>query len=140
MAGPARRQARTLALQALYESDTTGHSADAALARMLEAEEVNAPTRELAESLLRGVNMHRSEIDRLLAEAAPQRPVEDIAAIDRNVLRLAIYEVVFDNRAPVAAVLNEAVALAKRFGSESSGRFVNGVLRTIAGSATGQSR
>ncbi len=85
---------------------------------------------------MQGVQTNRPAIDRILAEVAPQWPLSEVAAIDRNILRIAIYEVLFDNETPVRAAVNEAVELAKTFGSESSARFVNGVLGTVAARAT----
>ena len=75
---------------------------------------------------------HRPDIDRLIQRKAPAWPLEQLAPVDRNLLRLAIYEVLFDNRVPVRAAINEAVELAKRFGSDSSPRFVNGVLGSVS--------
>ncbi|MER3420392.1 MAG: transcription antitermination factor NusB [Chloroflexota bacterium] len=136
MATGTRRRARILALQALYEADVGRHAAEEVLAR-LSAERPDPPAVvEFARRLVQGVLAHRSAIDRILAEVAPQWPLTEVAAIDRNILRIAIYEVLFDNETPVRAAVNEAVELAKAFGSESSARFVNGVLGTVAARAT----
>ncbi len=132
---PSKRKSRTLALQSLYEADVAGHPASVTLRRLVAAEAVADATAAFAEQLLAGVAQHGDEIDRVITQYAPQRPLDEIAAIDRNILRLAIYELLFDNRAPIAAVINEAVELAKRFGSEGSPRFVNGVLGSISGAA-----
>ena len=133
-----KRKARTLALQALYEADAAGHPAEETLMRLVAAEGVAGATAEFAEQLVRGVAGHRVEIDRIIARTAPLRPLDEIAPIDRNVLRVAIYELLFDNRAPVAAIINEAVELAKRFGSEGSARFINGVLGSVSAAAAGR--
>lgn len=130
-----RRKARVISLQALYEADAAAHPADETLARLVAAEGLASGTAEFAERLVRGVAEHRRAIDGVIARAAPLRPLDEIASIDRNVLRLAIYELLFDNRAPVAVAINEAVELARRFGSESSPRFVNGVLGTVSAAA-----
>jgi N utilization substance protein B len=114
MTGP-RRRARTLALQALYEADTAGHAAEEVLARLVE---------------------HRERIDEVIGKAAPAWPVTQLAPVDRNVLRLAILEILINNRTPVRAAINEAVELAKSFGSDNSGRFVNGVLGSVSLMAT----
>ncbi len=131
-----RRRARVLAMQALYEADTTTHLAEEAVERLTaerpEPERVTAFTR----ALVGGVRAHLEEIDRLIAEAAPQFPVHQIAVVDRNVLRVAIFEVLFDNKTPLRAAVNEAVEIAKTFGGESSPRFVNGVLGTVAARAS----
>jgi N utilization substance protein B len=82
--------------------------------------------------LLRGVAARKDELDWHIQEAATQYPVDTLAIVDRNILRLAIWELLADPAAPVAAVVNEAVELAHRYGGESSPAFVNGVLRTVS--------
>ena len=126
----ARHQARMLALQLLYEIDLTGHDPETALAHLFEEDSVPPEMQTRVRQLVDGVERHRAEIDPLIAEAAPAYPLPQIAAIDRNVLRLAIYELRHEP-APPRAVINEAVELAKRFGGDHSARFVNGVLGTI---------
>ena len=137
----ARRRARTLALQTLYEVDTVGHPAPETLERLAEAirfkddkerREVLAFARELVD----GVLEHRERIDHIIAGAAPAWPLEQVAVVDRNILRLAIFEILLDNRVPVRAAINEAVELAKAFGGESSPKFVNGVLGAVSLMAT----
>ena len=87
------------------------------------------------------MQQYHQQIDYEIATHATQFPLKDMAAVDRNVLRLAIYEVLFDNRAaPLRAVINEAVEIAKGYGTESSGRFVNGVLGAIALAASGENK
>ncbi|MBA2276376.1 MAG: transcription antitermination factor NusB [Chloroflexia bacterium] len=129
----ARSQARVLALQALFEIDVTDHDAEDVLGRITEDESVPPPVANYALSLARGVGEHQGEIDPRIAAAAPAFPLPQVANVDRNVLRLAIYELVYQPDVPLKAAINEAVELAKRFGGPSSGRFVNGVLGTIAG-------
>jgi N utilization substance protein B len=136
----ARRNGRVLALQALYESDLAGHDPLASLAREegesqsdeeampFASEEASAYARLLVE----GVLENRDPIDRVIARSAPAWPLEQLPAVDRNLLRLAIYELLFDNRrVPPKVAINEAVEIAKTFGSENSSRFVNGVLGTV---------
>lgn len=132
------RRARYLVLEALYESEASNHDAMSAYRRRVretEAEDpqVAAPKRvRWSERLLGGVQERQEEIDGYIAEAAPQFPVASLPVVDRNILRLAIWELLSDNSAPIAAVVNEAVELAHRYGGESSPGFVNGVLRTIS--------
>jgi N utilization substance protein B len=130
--GARRHQARILALQILYEVDLAGHDVDEVLARTFQEQPAPADTRRYVERLVRGVLAHREEIDRLIEQAAPAFPVSQLASVDRNVLRIAIYELLHEPKVPVKAAINEAIELAKRFGGDSSGRFVNGVLGTIA--------
>jgi N utilization substance protein B len=86
---------------------------------------------DFARSLVNGVQQNKKNIDDVIRRFAPAFPVNQIAPIDRNVLRLAIFEVLFDNRVPVKAAINEAVELAKSFGSDTSQKFVNGVLGSV---------
>jgi transcription antitermination protein NusB len=127
-----RRRARIAALQALYESDMSTHAALAALDRLAEDENLNDELTSFARALVEGVIEQRSAIDDVIRQAAPQWPVEQISAVDRNILRLAIREILMNNGAPVRAAINEAVELAKSFGSDSSARFVNGVLGSVS--------
>jgi N utilization substance protein B len=132
-----RHRARILALQTLYEVDTAGHAPDEALGHLLARtsvkEEVAAFARELVEKVLE----NRERIDEVIARAAPAYPVGQLAAIDRNILRLAIQEILMNNETPVRAAINEAVELAKKFGSDNSARFVNGVLGSVSAMAAG---
>lgn len=131
--GAPRHQARILAMQALFEHDMTAHDLEDVLARLSdeEGEDVPPPVRDHTFRLARGVDSRCAEIDPYIAEAAPAFPIPQLAAIDRSVLRLAVYELLFERDVPFRVVINEAVEIAKRFGGPSSGRFVNGVLGTI---------
>lgn len=126
-----RRRARIAALQALYERDTSHHEVQATLTRIAAAERLPADSVAFARALIEGVLAQQDEIDSVIAKAAPAWPVDQLAPIDRNVLRLAIREMLGDNGAPVRAVINEAVELAKSFGSDNSAKFINGVLGSI---------
>jgi N utilization substance protein B len=130
----ARRKARTLALQALYETDSVGHEAELALNRLLTVNELAEDSISFARELVGGVIRHKIEIDRKIESFAPTWPIDQIPTVDRNILRLAIFELLFDEGAavPVKVAINEAVELAKKFGSESSPRFVNGVLGSVS--------
>lgn len=124
-----------VALQALYEADLTHHSAKEALDCLLQESRLSEGSQELARHLVAGVVDRGQDIDNVLHASAPQWPVDQVATIDRNVLRLAIYEILFNNMersVPSGVVINEAVDLAKRFGSENSQRFVNGVLGSVS--------
>lgn len=134
----ARRRARALALQILFEVDSVGHPVELALPRRLEStrEEDAAAEREMlspdgeafVKTLVEGVSANLSELDGLIARFAPEYPVEQLAIIDRNILRLAFYELKNLGDVPVKVAINEAVELAKLYGSDSAPRFVNGVL------------
>ena len=128
----ARRKARIVALQALYELDCSAHQPNEALARLLQEKILPVGAADFARSLVNGVQQNKKNIDDVIRKFAPAFPVEQIAPIDRNILRLAIFEVLFDNRVPIKAAINEAVELAKSFGSDTSQKFVNGVLGSVA--------
>lgn len=125
-----RRQARISALQALYEIDTTQHNAGAVLENRL----IDVPQPPDGEAFLRvlvsGVIRHREQLDTLIQRFAPAWPVAQIAIVDRNILRIALYELTGATETPPKVAINEAVDLAKTFGSDNSSRFVNGVLGT----------
>jgi N utilization substance protein B len=130
-----RRKARMLALQALFEFDVGHHEPGAALERLIADQRVHSETAEFARALVRGVLENCTELDVRIARAAPAFPLDQVAAVDRNILRLALYELLkSDDGTPVRAVVNEAVELAKAYGSDGSRRFVNGVLGTITAS------
>ena len=126
-----RHKARVAALQALFEVDCTGHHPAVVIARQLEHSGLPQSGAEFARALVQGVGEHRDDLDRLIGEYAPEWPVEQIAIIDRNILRIAIYEILFGDDTPTKVAINEAVELAKEYGSDSSGRFVNGVLGSL---------
>ncbi|HXH21265.1 MAG TPA: transcription antitermination factor NusB [Dehalococcoidia bacterium] len=132
MADP-RHKARELVLQALYEADVAGHESPVTLERLIEEEGLAPQPARFARTLLEGVIAHRDEIDATIARTAPLWPAEQLAPVDRNILRIAIREFLVDNLTPVPAAINEAVELAKAFGSESSPKFVNGVLGALSG-------
>ncbi|HEY7781050.1 MAG TPA: transcription antitermination factor NusB [Ktedonobacterales bacterium] len=139
MAATVRRQGRMLAVQALYEYDTTQphHDVDAVLARHAEERHLPARAVDFACDLVHGVLAHRDQIDDDIQGVASEWPLDRMARIDKNILRLAIYEILYNNAVPARAAINEAVELAKVFGSDTSSRFVNGVLGTIFSRAQG---
>jgi transcription antitermination protein NusB len=126
-----RRQARMVALQTLYEYDMTRHPSADILARHADERHLPPKVVEYAGELVAGVCDHLADIDAHIQSAAPEWPLQQMARIDKNILRLAIYEILFNTSVPAKAAINEAVELAKQFGSDTSSRFVNGVLGTI---------
>ena len=131
MAG-ARRKARELALKTLYEVDSAGHQVEEVLVNMLADKRLSAESNAFTRELVRGVIQNEEKIDLNIREFAPAWPMEQISLVDRNILRLAIFEILLDNKVPVKVAINEAVELAKAFGSDNSSRFVNGVLGSIS--------
>ena len=132
MAG-ARRKARELALQALYEVDSVGHEIAGVLTHLLAGEGLSAENDAFVCELVNGVIQNKEKIDLNIRNFAPAWPVEQIPAVDRNILRLAIFEILLNNKVPVKVAINEAVELAKTFGSDNSPKFVNGVLGSVSG-------
>ena len=128
----ARRKSRALALQALYEIDSAGHAPAEVLQHQLAGKQISDDNREFIHRLVSGVVSHRDELDANIRRFAPAWPVEQLSMVDRNILRLAIFELLFDNKALVKVAINEAVELAKGFGSDNSARFVNGVLSSVS--------
>jgi N utilization substance protein B len=131
MAGT-RRRAREVALQALYEMDIAGHEPVSALERLIDNARLDDEYGRLARTLLTGVIERLGELDAIIEQTAPMWPAEQLSAVDRNILRIAIREFLVDNLTPTGAAINEAVELAKRYGSDSSGKFVNGVLGSLS--------
>jgi N utilization substance protein B len=141
-AGPARtvrrqgrrRRGRERAVQFLYQVDLTHCSTEEALAGFWKEDETGAPdpeVRAFAETLVAGVSRHRDEIDRWIVTSAANWRLERMSLVDRNVLRLAVYELLHAPETPAAVVIDEAIELGKRFGGERSASFVNGVLDSI---------
>jgi N utilization substance protein B len=118
-------------LQSLYELDFTDHDPKSALEARFEERPLPEPAKKFARSLVMGVQTYRTYLDSVVGELAPEWPISQIAAVDRNVLRIAIYELLFEPEIPPKVAINEAVELAKIFGGESSPRFVNGVLGSL---------
>lgn len=134
-----RRKGRELALQALYQIEITGDSSIAALDLFLQHFEGAAKAKEFARRLVSGVVSQRPELDRLIAQATEHWKLERLAKVEHELLRLAAYEVAFCPDIPVPVSLDEAVEIAKRYGSEDSAGFINGVLDHIAKSSAGKS-
>jgi N utilization substance protein B len=127
----ARRRARELAFRVVYQADVMGEPVGEAWARAREAERLSDDQRELIDDVLRLLVGRGAEIDAALQDAARNWELERLAATDRSVLRMAIAELLGRKGTPARVVLDEAIEIAKRFGSEESGRFVNGVLDRI---------
>lgn len=126
-----RRQARVVALQALYEIDCAHHPAIVVLNRRLCGSELPPSYADFSSHLVNGVLKHQGVLDKFIHQHAPEWPLEQMAYIDRNILRMALFEFAVDGGTPVKVAINEAVELAKTFGSDSAPRFVNGVLGTL---------
>ena len=123
-----RRRGRELALQMLYQHELAGADVETMEASFDELQQAPRAIRDFAVSLARGAISRLAELDARLVDQADNWRLERMAAVDRNILRLALYELLFETDTPPAVVIDEAVEIAKRFGSERSSQFVNGVL------------
>jgi N utilization substance protein B len=127
-----RRKARSIALQALYEIDSVQHDPEEILTHLQAEADLSEENFSFARELVEGVLRYKDKLDAQIQRYAPAWPIEQIAFIDRNILRLAIFEILIDNKIPVKVAINEAVELAKSFGSDSSSKFINGVLGAVS--------
>jgi N utilization substance protein B len=125
-----RTKAREVALQALYQQDTAGGSGFEVLSGHFDP--LDGETRKFAEELVRGVVSERENIDGIIEKTSTNWKIERMARVDRNILRLAVFELMRLADVPVRVTLNEAIELGKKFGSEESSSFVNGILDKIA--------
>jgi transcription antitermination protein NusB len=132
------RRMRYLVVESLYESDNSDHAPEPVFERVLKDAAAEDPAllapgpSGFGRGALRGVVRRVQELDRYIQDGASRYPLNTMAVVDRNILRLAIWELLTDDSAPVAAVVNEAVELAHRYSGESSPGFINGVLRTVS--------
>mgnify|MGYP002630397710 CR=1 FL=1 len=133
--GLSRGSARELVFQAMYASDSGGSSSSDTLTRFFSDRGVVGENTKFARRLIEGISKNQAAIDSKIVQFAPAFPLESMSPVDRAILRLAVYELLFDtlesDTTPASVAINEAVKIAKKFGSESSGRFVNGVLGGI---------
>ena len=127
-----RTKARGIALQVLYEVDLTGHAAPKVLEERLLDTPVDNDLAEFASQIVMGVLSLVQFLDSFIAQHAPEWPLDQVAAIDRNILRMALWEFAIQGTAPLKVAINEAVELSKIYGSDSTPRFVNGVLGSLA--------
>ena len=121
-----------MALQALYELDSTRHGVADVMAARLEEESLAGDLLNFAYKLVNGVLEHKTRLDVVIQEYAPEWPLNQMAVVDRNILRMAIYEFAILKETPIKVAINEAIELAKDYGSDSASRFINGVLGTLA--------
>ncbi|MEN3202692.1 MAG: transcription antitermination factor NusB [Atribacterota bacterium] len=123
-----RRKARELALRVLFEKDLRRKRVEDILSHVPLPSSWDGDTRDFFFTLVRGVEEREQEIDRLITEVAEGWPLQRMATIDRNILRIATYEILFLPEIPPSVSINEAVELGKKYGTEESGKFINGVL------------
>ncbi|MGV8027334.1 MAG: transcription antitermination factor NusB [Anaerolineaceae bacterium] len=127
-----RTEARGLALQVLYEYDLSGHPAGEILMNRLQEEPREESMIDFARQIITGIVPLSEKLDMMISENAPEWPLDQISSIDKNIIRIALWEFAVSKITPVKVAINEAVELAKVYGSDSSPRFVNGVLGSLS--------
>ena len=127
-----RTRARSAALQALYEIDIVGHLPGTVLEERIADSELDENLAEFARQIVTGVLPLSEKLDHFIAQHAPEWPLDQIAIIDRNILRIALWEIAVSDQTPIKVAINEAIELGKTYGSDSTPRFVNGVLGSLA--------
>jgi N utilization substance protein B len=126
-----RRDAREAAVQYLYQREMQGDQSDQALEEFYEMRGLSPSGRRFCDELLQGWMQHREEIDEVIAKNARNFEFNRLSAVDRNVLRIACHEILFRSDIPAPVAINEAIEIAKKYSTEDSGKFVNGVLDNI---------
>ena len=126
-----RTKARGVALQALYELDITEHPVNIILEARFKETPLDPRLEEFARTIVHNIAPIREQLDTFIADHAPEWPIDQISTIDRNLLRIALWEFAVSENTPVKVAINEAIELAKKFGSDSTPRFVNGVLGSL---------
>lgn len=126
-----RRKARVAAVQALYEIDGSNHKPNDALQTRIHQTPTNQDTTDFTQKLVHGVLANRTEIDTIISTHAPHWPINQMAMVDRNILRIAIFEILMDSETPHKVAINEAIELGKIYGADRSPMFVNGVLGAL---------
>ena len=127
----ARRKARELALQMLYQHDLSGNSPETILSTFEELQKSKPNTREFATRIFRGTLEHLPDIDKMIVEQADNWRLSRMAVVDRNIIRMSIYEFLHENDTPKLVIIDEAIEIAKKFGTQKSSQFINGILDGI---------
>ena len=127
----ARRKARELALQMLFQHDMSGNEADQIIETFEELQKSKANTKEFAKKIFRGTVEHLTDIDEKIQNQAENWRLSRMAAVDRNIIRMSVYEFLHENDTPKLVIIDEAIEIAKRFGTQKSPQFINGILDGI---------
>jgi transcription antitermination protein NusB len=127
-----RTKARSIALQVLYEVDMVGHPPGTVLQERILEEPIENNLADFSSQIVFGVLPLVEKLDSFIAQHAPEWPMDQVAVVDRNILRIALWEFAVANCTPIKVAINEAIELAKTYGSDSTPRFVNGVLGSLA--------
>jgi transcription antitermination protein NusB len=127
----ARRKSRELALQMLFQHDMSGNTPEAIVLTFEDLHKVKPPVRDFAVRLFEGTVLHLEEIDRMIAEQADNWRLTRMAVVDRNIIRMSVYEFIHEDETPKLVIIDEAIEIAKKFGTQKSGQFINGILDGI---------
>lgn len=127
-----RTKSRDLALKVLYEIDQTDHLQGTVLDQRCQELNLENELIDFAQQIVSGVVEHSTQLDKFIAQYAPDWPLDQVAVIDRNILRIALWEVAIYKKTPLKVGINEAIELAKIYGSDNSSKFINGVLGSLA--------
>lgn len=127
----ARRKARELALQMLYQHDLSGNPPDTIVDTFEELQKANPNTREFASRIFRGTVTHLARIDEMITAQADNWRLSRMAVVDRNIIRMSIYEFLHEEDTPKLVIIDEAIEIAKKFGTLKSSQFINGILDGI---------
>ena len=131
-----RHQARELALKVLFQIEGTGDDTEEVLRYHALESGVSDDTANFARQLVDGVLANREKLDAIMSEASEHWKLDQMAKVDRIILRIAVYEIAIDRKVPTKAAINESIELAKTFSGDEAGRFVNGILGKVAATAT----
>ncbi|MCU1228750.1 MAG: Transcription termination protein NusB [Acidobacteria bacterium] len=127
----ARRKARELALQMLFQYDMSGNPPDMVIATFEDLEKSKANTRDFATKIFRGTVDHMPKIDEMIQAQADNWRLSRMAVVDRNIIRMSIYEFLHEDDTPKLVIIDEAIEIAKKFGTQKSSQFINGILDGI---------
>ena len=127
-----RTKARCVALQVLYEVDMSGHKPESVFSQRLEENPLEGSLSDFTSQIVFGVYPLFEKLDQFISQHAPEWPMDQVAVIDRNIIRIALWEFAVSELTPVKVAINEAIELAKLYGADSTPRFVNGVLGSLA--------
>jgi N utilization substance protein B len=127
----ARRKARELALQMLYQHDLSGNASDTIIGTFEDLQKSKANTREFAVRIFRGTLENLTQIDQMIVAQADNWRLERMAVVDRNIIRMSVYEFLHETDTPKLVIIDEAIEIAKKFGTQKSSQFINGILDGI---------
>jgi N utilization substance protein B len=127
----ARRKARELALQMLYQHDMSGNAPEMIVSTFEDLQKSKPNTREFATKIFKGTVDNLEKIDGMIVQQADNWRIERMAVVDRNIIRMSIYEFLYENDTPKLVIIDEAIEIAKRFGTQKSSQFINGILDGI---------